>query len=100
MQSKASYSHVQIPRIRVLGFEVGSASHPSAALPGLRLSILLTLQGKKNFLASYGVCCSSWVSTAIGGRGNMRSFVAPMGHPDNEKIKSANLMVSRISKTC
>ena len=61
----------------------------------LRLCIVLALQASDYFFASFGTLCSSWVSTAVGGQGNMRSFVAPMGHPENAKILAANLMVSR-----
>ena len=66
----------------------------------LSLCVLLALQTTDYFFASFGTLCSSWVSTAIGGRGNMRSFVAPMGHPDNPKILEANLMVSRTALFC
>ena len=72
-----------------------AASYDISLLPQLRLSILVALQGKDNFLASFGVVCSSWISASRGGVGNMRSFVAPMGNSSNAKIQAANLMVAR-----
>ena len=59
----------------------------------LRSAVLLLLRCRKNeSLASFAMCCSSWVTVSRSSTG--RSILTPMGG-DYAKVKLANLMTSR-----
>ncbi len=60
---------------------------------GLRLALLLVLQGVDRMVCHFGLPCGSFVLASRGT--TLRSFLTPMGNPNIPSVALGNLLTSR-----